>query len=98
MPQVHVELQEGFSADHVVVHIGELRFDLESVTTRAMIGFAEAVSAPVPGGRATVRVDLPAPGLAETVEIHADDDAHVGVSRIGERLVPIVSAEPFHYL
>lgn len=98
MPTVQVDLQEGFTDDRVVVDIGATRFDREAVSTRLMLGLAESVSCDMPAGPTTVHVDLPARGSSETFEITVTSDTFVGVSLVGDQLVPIVSTNRFVYL
>ena len=42
-----------------------------------------------------MRVDLPARGISGAFEVEVTDNLYVGVSRVGESLVPIIRAEPF---
>lgn len=47
MPDLHVALEEGFDADHVVVQVDQtIVFDEPAVSTRHQIGLAAAVDVP----------------------------------------------------
>ena len=97
MPTVQVDLQEGFSGERVVVHVGEQRLERQAVTTRAMLGLADTLRAEQPPGRTAVHVEVPDREISDTFEVDVSDDVYLGVSLSGDALVPIVSAQPFGY-
>ncbi len=60
MPVLHINLQEGFANDTVVVRVnGQEVFNRTSVKTRLQIGLANAFEVDVPEGSADIQIALP---------------------------------------
>ncbi len=99
MPLLHVDLQEGFSDDTVVVSVngGEI-LRKSGVSTRLQIGFAASAEAEVAGDAAELSVTLPQKALSKSAMIPLSGPTYVGVSVRGEGIVFGVSPEPFGYL
>jgi hypothetical protein len=99
VPTLHVALQEGFTADRVVVKVnGAEVANRPEVTTRNQIGFAEAVEFEVPEGEAKVEVEVPDRRLTATVRCDVDEKTYVGVSIEHDRLEMRTQREAFGYL
>jgi hypothetical protein len=98
MPSIHIDLQEGFSKDRVVVEIDGHRLECESVSTRRMLGYADTLSAKVSSGPVRIRVDVPTRDISRSFEIRIVDDIYVGISLMRDTLISQESSQPFTYL
>lgn len=97
---VHIDLQEGFTADAVVIRVnGQSILDEPRLTTRQQIGLARSLTAQA--GDATnvrIEVELPARNARTAFDITPADGLYVAVSATPDgRLVHRTSREPFRY-
>lgn len=98
MPRFHVDLQDGFSEDRVVVRVEDREvFRGENVSTRLMLGLAESLEFDVAEDRVRVRVEVPTRDASGEQEVRAETP-YVGVSLHGPLLSFSVSRTPFTYL
>lgn len=100
MPLLHIALQEGFSADDVVVRFGGREvFHPTGVTTRTQIGLAATHEEQVPAGTVSVEVLLPArqAKLSQTLQVTQDTYLGVSVTPAGQ-IEHVVRHEPFGYV
>lgn len=99
MAQLTIDLQEGFRQDAVIVRVNGAEVCVkDQVTTRGVIGLAESCEVEVPGGEATVEVELPNRDLRDSTSLHLDGPVWLGVSVKDGRVVLEPSSEPFAYL
>ena len=100
MALLHIDLQDGFFEDTVVVFVnGEEKYRKSSVKTKVQIGLAESFELDVTEGRVSVRVSMPLRNLSESVEIQVSTDVYFGVSlSTGGKLICYTSDQPFRYL
>ena len=78
MSALTIDLQDGFSADRVVILVNGREVAARSgVTTKRVIGLAETLSVEVPDGPVRVEIVLPGRGLRDSVEAK---EPHLGVS------------------
>ena len=102
MPLLHIEFQEGFMDDTVVVQVNDKEVCRKSnMRTRLQIGYADSCEVDVRENTVNVEVALPLRNLSKAIPIVFDDapSVYLGLSvtpegRISER----VSREPFGYL
>ena len=102
MPLLHIEFQEGFMDDTVVVRIDDKEVCRKpNVRTRLQIGYADSCEVDVRDNTVDVKVALPLRNLSKAIPIVFDGSAsiYLGLSvtpqgGISER----VSREPFGYL
>ena len=100
MALLHVDLQEGFTGDSVVVRVnGKEMFQKLGVRTRVQTGYADSFETNVADGSAEVEVVLPLRNLSESIHLEASEPVYLGVSLTREgRISYQVSHEPFGYL
>jgi hypothetical protein len=99
MAALHVDLQEGFERDRVVVSVnGAEVASRPEVTTRNQIGLADAIQIDVPEGAARVTVQVPTRGLADSVDVDVAGETYVGVSIEDHRLRLRQQRQAFGYL
>ena len=100
MPQLRIDLQDGFDGDTVVVTVnGEEIFREQGVRTKTQVGAARYVKMEVEIGATTVMVTLPERGLTEMFELDITGPTFLGVSlQPGDTLTHCVQSTPFRYL
>ena len=99
MALLHMALQEGFEDETVVVRAaGREVFRKDNVRTKLQIGLADSFDVNVEGSPATIEIDLPNQGLAESIELQAPNTVYLGVSLIGGKIQHRISREPFGYV
>jgi hypothetical protein len=87
MGSLKIDLQEGFDADAVIIHVnGQEVYRKQDVKTRMQIGRADGIEVTVPEGEATVQVDLPDRNLTESRSLPVTAQTHLAVNltRTGE--------------
>ena len=100
MPALHVDLQEGFVNDTVVVRVnGREVFNKASVKTKLQIGLATAFEADVPEGLLSIEIALPLKNVSETFALQVSDSTYLAVFITHEgRIAHRISQEPFGYV
>jgi len=100
VPQLVVDLHDGFDHDHVRVFVDDQEvFDHDSVSTRYQIGLAASIKQAVSAGAHSLRVALPARGLEVGQDLDVLEETFVGVALDAKRgLTLTVSDQPFRYL
>lgn len=101
MTFVHIDLQEGFEDDAVVIRVNSKEvFRKLNVKTRLQIGFADYVEANVPEGLVNVEIALPLRNLSESIMLQLTVPVYIGVSvtRDGKIVHTEPRTEPFGYL
>jgi hypothetical protein len=98
MPLIHVDLQEGFEGDPIVIAVnGREAFNKPAVRTRTQIGLADSVELTLPPGDANIEVT--ARGNTTRFTVPAPDDVYVGISIADNgQIVHRTSREAFGYL
>jgi hypothetical protein len=97
LPPIHIDLQEGFEDDDVVIRIGEEEvFRKEGVTTLPQIGRADGIEIPIGDGPVIVDVELPKRGVQASFSVPAPD-MHLGISIEDGELMHEISKTPFRY-
>jgi hypothetical protein len=98
MASLHIDLQEGFSNDEVVVRINQLEvYHKTGVQTDLRLGIADSFDAPAPKETATIDVEIPSRQLSQTFMLQVGPDSHLGVGICDGQLEHRVSAQPFGY-
>jgi hypothetical protein len=98
MSKLHIDFQEGFSNDTIVLRMnGEERFQKEGITTNRLLGLASSAQIEVPNGRVTIEIKIPTKNLAKTIMLDTSESEHLGVSIENGRIEHIVSQRPFGY-
>jgi hypothetical protein len=99
MPTLHVDLQEGFAGDSVVLALDGVEVARrDGVSTRNQIGLATSINLDVAAQVVSLKIDVPTRQLAATVEVDPHATPHVGVSIEAGQLVLQPQGEPFRYL
>lgn len=98
MATLHVEFQEGWSGDDVIVRIGGLERRLAALQTRTQIGLAGDLVEEVADGPVQVEVAVPGRGQAGHYAVTVEHEHWVGVSLVDDALVFTDQAELFGYL
>lgn len=98
MVRLHIDLQEGFANDTVVVSVNQDEvFNQPAVQTKLLLGYAETFVVEVPAGLTSVEVALVERQIAEVFELTLTTDTYVGVSVQGDRIDVTTSETPFTY-
>jgi hypothetical protein len=98
MARLSIDLQDGFTDDTVVLHVGgKERFHKQHVSTKPVIGWAESFQTEVSSGRVNLRVTVPTQGIVKTIPLEVSSDTHLGLSIVNGELEHIVSDQPFTY-
>jgi hypothetical protein len=98
MPTLTLVLERGFTDDWVVVNVdGRELLKREGVTTRLLLGRAEAHALDVPAGQVEVEVALPRRDLASSTALDAERTPHLRASVEEGRLGLHAQVEPSGY-
>jgi hypothetical protein len=99
MPVLHIDLQEGFDQDAVVVSVNDQPvFDKNAVSTRMQIGLADRAQAEVPQGVVTISVSLPKKRLSTSIPARIDGETYLGISVKENSITHQISTSPFRYM
>jgi hypothetical protein len=101
MPTLHIDFQEGFLDDTVVVRVNDEEYHKPHVRTRLQIGYADSLEVDVRESIVDIEVVLPSRGLSKSIPIVFDkaDTVYLGLSVTAEgEISERVSHEPFGYL
>jgi hypothetical protein len=98
MPLLHVDLQEGFGGEPVLITVnGRELFRKDGVRTRTQIGLADSVEETLPAG--DIRIEVTARGTTHAIAAPLSADLYLGVSITPEgRIVHKQSAHAFGYV
>jgi uncharacterized protein YdeI (BOF family) len=101
MPTLHIDFQEGFLDDTVVVRVNGEQYFKQNIRTRLQTGYAGSLDIDVQERRVDVEVNLPTKEMSKSIPVVFDesDTVYMGLSvtaqgEISER----VSHEPFGYV
>jgi hypothetical protein len=101
MSTLHIDFQEGFLDDTVVVRVNGEEYFKQDIRTRLQTGYAGSLDIEVPERRVEVEVNLPSKGISDSIPVvfEKSDTVYMGLSvtaqgEISER----VSHEPFGYV
>ena len=101
MSTLHIDFQEGFVDDSVVVRVNDEEYFKQDIRTRLQTGYAGSLEIDVQRRRVDVEVNLPSKGISKSIPVVFDksDIVYLGLSvtaqgEISER----VSHEPFGYV
>lgn len=105
MSKLHVDFQEGFARDEVIVEIdGREVFHEENVHTDMRIGRAitrpgRAVyhEAEVPEGSHTITISLPRRNIRKDINVPPANKTYLGISLEGGKIIHIISDTPMGY-
>jgi hypothetical protein len=100
MASLHIDLQEGFENDSVLIRINSREvFKKERVQTKLLTGKAGSFKVDVPTGRLTLEVIVETRNLSTIVPIGIQESSYIGLSIIeGTIKVSPPSRTPFGYL
>jgi hypothetical protein len=100
MPLIHIDLQDGFTNDTVIVRVnGSEVFSKANVKTRFQIGVATSFEVDVAAGMVAIQVALPLKNVSESFELQVARTTYVGISTTAEGRVDYrLSEEPFTYM
>ena len=95
MPRLSIDLQDGFAGDEVIVRVnGKEVARRSAVRTKRMLGLADSLEVPVPGGAVALEIELPAKQIRGTRDVR---HSHVSVSLAGRDVQFTEADEPFGY-
>jgi hypothetical protein len=98
MTPLHIDLQEGFTGDTVVVKVNQDEvFNKHDVQTKLLLGYADGFEVEVPAGPTKVEIAVPTKNLSQTIVLSVSKTPYLGVSIQGGRIEILVSETPFGY-
>ncbi len=98
MPSLHIDLQEGFEQDTVVIHVnGSEIFREDGVSTMLLLGFAQTLETPVSPGEVVIDIQVPSRSLESQIKLSIDADAFIGISITEHGIEHFISDTPFTY-
>ena len=101
MPQLRVDLQDGFAAELTILKIDGKEVHRSNPKTRTQIGLAEAGSfeLPVSSHRVALEIEIPARGVFGSYGFVPSGDLSLGVSLEPTGVISFrTSIEPFGYV
>lgn len=99
MATLVIDLQDGFSADVVIIYVnGEEIYHKQNINTNLAISRADSIQIQVPTGTAKVDVSVPSKHLTKTVTFQVATTLYVGISILGGTLEVQSSNERFFYM
>jgi hypothetical protein len=102
MPTLHIDFQEGFLDDTVVVHVNNEEYRKQDIRTRLQTSWTHvSLQVDVRESMVDVEVVLPSRGLSKSIPMVFDnsDTVYLGLSVTAEgEIITRVSLEPFRYL
>ena len=99
LAMLHVDLQEGFDNDSVLVRLNDKPiYENSDVTTDLRISRADAVEVPLGDGPLRLSVSLPDRDISGSIVVQGKSAVYVGVSVTSDLVEFTVSDEPFGYM
>ena len=101
MPQLRVDLQDGFAGELTILKIDGKEVHRSNPKTRTQIGLAEACSFELPAGsrRVTFAIEIPKKGVSGSHGFVPSADLSLGVSVEPTGVISFrTSIEPFGYV
>ena len=96
---LHVDLQEGFENDAVLLRLDDRTiYEETGVSTDMRISRADSIEVPLAAGSSTLSVSLPDRDIAGSIVLALSDSLHIGVSIQEGSVKFTVSDQPFGYL
>lgn len=96
MASLHIDLQDGFAEDLVIVWVNGIQaFRKEGVTTSLLLGYADSSQTQMPEGPANVEVIVPSRNLSKNISVRKP---FLGISIREGEIDYIERGEPFGYL
>ena len=96
---LHVDLQEGFDNDNVLMRLNDRPiYENSGVTTDLRISRADTVQVLLGDGPLRLSVSMPDRDISGSIIVQGRNAVYVGVSVTGDRLEFTVSDEPFGYM
>ncbi len=98
MAAVHIDLQDGFENDTVVLRLdgGEI-YRRQDLTTQLLYGLADSIETRVEVGSVRLEIAVESRGLTLALPLDVSGDVFVGFAVEGAGIRPIVSDTPFGY-
>ena len=98
MPTLHIDLQEGFEQDTVVIHVnGNEIFREDGVSSMLLLGLAQTLETPVSPGDVVVDIQVPSRSLEAQIKLSIVADAFIGISITESGIEHFISDTPFMY-
>jgi hypothetical protein len=98
MVVLSVDLQDGFVDDTVVLYAnGKEFFRKKNVSTKLLLGLAQAINTEVKPGTVSIEIRVPTKNVAKTISLLVSADTYVGISLVNGMIDHIVSPGPFAY-
>ncbi len=96
--QLHIDLQEGFTDDTVIVNVDQTEvFNKHNVQTKLLLGYADTFEVQVPAGLVKVEIVVPTQKLSKTIELPISKSTYLALSLQGNQIDYMVSDTPFGY-
>ncbi len=98
MPNLNIDLQDGFINEHVIVCINGIEvFNQKTIKSNMMLGLAQQIHSTCQGRRVLVNVKVTNRNLEREVEIKLDHSVALGVAIVDGQLLIRESDTPFAY-
>ena len=99
MVTLSIDFQEGFANNTVVLHVnGDEVFRKEDVSTKLLLGKADALETMVETGQVVIEINIQTRDIAMTIPLEISADTYLGISVVNGRIEYVISDEPFGYL
>jgi hypothetical protein len=99
MSTLVIDLQDGFSADTVIIHVnGNEIYHKQNVKTDLRISRADSTQTQVPAGSVSIDINVPTKRLSKAVTFQVATTLYVGISIRGDTLEVRSSDKPFLYM
>ena len=99
MSTLVIDLQDGFSADTVMIHVnGEEIYHKQGVNTNIAISRADSVQTQVPAGETNITISVPTKHLSRTITLQVATTLYLGISIRGGALEVQSSHEQLFYM
>lgn len=99
MALLHIDLQEGFEDETVVIKVaGKEAFSKTNVRTKLQIGLADSFETTIQEGPVTVEIELPSKNLSQSIEVQGSNTVYLGVSVNAGKIEHRISTEQFGYV
>ena len=99
MVTLSIDFQEGFANDTIVLHVnGDEVFRKEDVSTKLLLGKADALKTTVETGQVVIEINIQTRDIAMPIPLEISANTYLGISVVNGRIEYVVSDEPFGYL
>jgi UTP:GlnB (protein PII) uridylyltransferase len=99
MATLIIDLQDGFSADTIIIHVnGDSVYHKQNIETDLRISRADSTQTQVHAGSVNLDINVPTKRLSKAVTLQVATTLYVGISIRGDTLEVRSSDKPFLYM